>query len=59
MRDVDGPRIVTEIYKQLFGGGLDFVNPDDVPYALDDAIRKLREEGVHPIRWAPYIHIGL
>jgi hypothetical protein len=35
---------------------LDF---DVVPYALGDAVRKLRAKGLEPSRWAPYIHIGM
>jgi hypothetical protein len=59
MRDVDGPLIVTTIYEQLFRGESEFLNPDDIAYALDDAVQKLRRQGVHPTRWAPFIHIGL
>jgi hypothetical protein len=59
MRDVDGPLVVTTIYEQLFGGLSEHLGPDDVAYALDDAVQKLRQTGVHPTRWAPFIHIGI
>jgi hypothetical protein len=59
MKDVDGPLVVTAIYEQLFGVKSKCLNPDDVAYALDDAVQRLRQKGVHPTRWAPFIHIGL
>jgi hypothetical protein len=59
MRDVDGPLVVTTIYEQLFVGDSEFLDPNDVAYALDDAVQKLRQNGAHPTRWAPFIHIGL
>jgi hypothetical protein len=59
MRDVDGPFIMTTIYEHLFSGESEFLNPDDVAYALDDAVQKLRRQGVHPRRWAPFIHVGI
>jgi hypothetical protein len=59
MKDADGPLVVPAIYEQLFRGNSEFLDPVDVPYALDDAVQKLRQKGVHPARWAPFIHIGL
>jgi hypothetical protein len=59
MRDIDGPLVATTIYKRLFGGDSEVLSPDDVAYALDDAVQNLRQKGVHPTRWAPFIHIGL
>lgn len=61
MNDNDGPDIARSIYGELFkrvdsNQPLDF---DVVPWALDSAIRKLQEKGVHPSRWATYIHIGI
>jgi hypothetical protein len=57
MNDMDGPFMAEHIYTQIFKEGhLDLVA---VPYALDRAVRRLRETGVHPSRWATYVHIGL
>jgi hypothetical protein len=60
MYDLDGPTVITKIYKELFkdepGATLD---PNDVPYALDAILAELRAAGLHFTRWAPYIHVGL
>jgi CHAT domain-containing protein len=58
MGDVDGPIVAETVYRELFADG-DKVDFDVVPYALDAAVRKLREKGLEPNRWATYIHIGL
>jgi hypothetical protein len=34
------------------------IKVDDVAYALDDAIQKMRSQGLPPERWAPFIHLG-
>jgi hypothetical protein len=59
MRDVDGPLVVATIYEQVFGGQSEFLDPDDIAYALDSAVQKLRRDGVHQTRWAPFIHVGM
>jgi CHAT domain-containing protein len=59
MGDVDGPIVAETIYQELFAGDGDVLDFDVVPYALDAAVRTLREKGLEPSRWAPYIHIGL
>jgi hypothetical protein len=59
MEDVDGPMIAKYIYEELFKGESDYLDPNIVPYALDEAVRKLREIEPSPSRWAPYIHIGM
>lgn len=59
MDDVDGPEVAEKVYGGLFGGECEFVDPEVVPYALDDAVRALRERGVSPARWATYVHIGV
>ena len=59
MGDADGPRVAQRVYEELFreqGGNLD---PDVVPYALDDAVRAMRKEGVPAERWALFIHLGM
>jgi hypothetical protein len=59
MGDVDGPVVARAVYTELFGGKGESLDPDVVPYALDTAVRQLREKGLHLSRWAPYIHIGM
>jgi hypothetical protein len=59
MRDIDGPLVMTAIYEQLFNGESEYLHPDDIAYALDDAVQELRRRGAHPTRWAPFIHLGL
>ena len=59
IEDADGPVIARTGYEALFSGGSEHLDPDDVPYALDDAVQQLRKMHPDPSRWAPYIHIGL
>ena len=58
MGDIDGPVVAKTVYEELFGTKEDFLDPDTVPYALDNAVRGLRERRIHPIRWATYAHFG-
>lgn len=57
MNDQDGPIVAEKIYSQLFKN--EILDPDVVPYALDDAMRELREQGLRPSRWALFIHMGI
>jgi hypothetical protein len=59
MGDVDGPVVARKVYHALFNGGDGKLDPEVVPYALDEAVRELRSQGLPPSRWAPYVHIGL
>jgi hypothetical protein len=59
MEDVDGPVIARHVYKELFDGNEEFLDPDKVPYALDAAIQQLRKDHPEPSRWASYIHLGM
>jgi len=60
MNDNDGPEISRSIYQELFKDGKDQVLDSNlVPIALDSAVSKLQKQGVHPGRWATYIHIGI
>jgi hypothetical protein len=59
MEDVDGPVIAASVYRDLFAEDVEFLDPDEVPYALDAAVQKLRRDHPQPSRWAPYIHIGM
>jgi hypothetical protein len=56
MNDLDGPFIAERVYKYIFRDGQ--LDIDVVPFALDEAVRELRDKGVHPSRWATYVHIG-
>jgi hypothetical protein len=61
MRDLEGPDIAESIYATLFKDDNDseHLDPDDVPYALDNAVQNLRQTGLDPSFWATYIHIGI
>jgi hypothetical protein len=56
MGDKDGPFVAKEVYAELLQEPT--LKPDDIPYALDAAVRKLRATGVPPSRWATFIHMG-
>ncbi|KAF9458485.1 CHAT domain-containing protein [Collybia nuda] len=57
MNDQDGPVVAEKVYSQLYKN--ETLDPDEIPYALDDATRDLREEGLRPSRWALFIHMGI
>jgi hypothetical protein len=59
MEDVDGPMIAESVYKDIFGSDGDYISPDDVAYALDTAVQRLRRLHPDPSRWAPYVHLGM
>jgi hypothetical protein len=54
--DDDGPKVAKWFYEELFAK--EVINEDSVAYALDLAVRKLRDSYVPPSRWAPFIHMG-
>jgi hypothetical protein len=56
MGDADGPVIARDVYSELLKN--DVLSLADVPYALDLAVRKLRDAGAPPERWATFIHLG-
>jgi hypothetical protein len=56
MHDHDGPRVAQCFYEALFKK--EVIELDDIPYALDEAIQKLREDGASPMRWATFMHMG-
>jgi hypothetical protein len=56
MHDQDGPLVAKRVYECLFKN--DNLDLDDVPYALDEAVRDLRDSGVPAERWALYVHMG-
>jgi len=61
MSDSDGPEVARLIYEELFKGAPqgETVDWNAVPFALDLAVQKLQAKGVHPSRWATYIHVGI
>jgi hypothetical protein len=56
MADADGPVVASSVYETLFKEAIFDLN--NVPYALDDAIRLLRERKVDAERWAVFVHMG-
>jgi hypothetical protein len=54
--DTDGPNVAKWFYEELLSK--EVVDADSVAYALDSAVSKLRDSGVSPDRWAPFIHMG-
>jgi hypothetical protein len=54
--DVEGPKVAKWFYEELLSKEL--IDADSVAYALDSAVRKLRNSRVSPERWAPFIHVG-
>jgi CHAT domain-containing protein len=56
MGDEDGPALAEWFYEELMSN--DTIDADTVAYALDGAVRKLREKEPSPKRWAQFIHLG-
>jgi hypothetical protein len=56
MHDEDGPNLARHFYQTLFEH--ERLDLDDIAYALDDAIQKLRIQGVPARRWALFMHMG-
>jgi hypothetical protein len=56
MQDIDGPFIAQRVYGQICQNGE--IDYSAVSFALDEAIRELRESGVLASRWATFIHMG-
>jgi hypothetical protein len=50
MEDVDGPRVAKSLYEDVFRGDSEYIDSDDIPYALDAAVRSLRHEVKDPMR---------
>lgn len=59
MGDLDGPVVAKSVYETLSHSDGEYVDPEMIPYALDAAVRSLRERGIRSNRWAPYVHIGI
>ena len=43
-------------YEALMNDSEDVIRSDDIPYALDSAVKKLRSKAP-AYRWAPFIHM--
>jgi hypothetical protein len=56
MNDADGPAVAKKVYEKLLSK--DMLDLDDIPYALDEAVGMLRQQGVAPARWATFVHMG-
>jgi hypothetical protein len=56
MYDADGPKMAQWFYEGLLEK--ETIELDDIPYALDSAVQKLRQSGALPQRWATYMHWG-
>jgi hypothetical protein len=56
MRDADGPVVSKAFYEKLLEG--ETITASTIPYALDHAVRKLRESGAPIWCWAGFIHVG-
>lgn len=59
MNGIDGPILARRVYEGLLSSDDEYVDPGAIPYALADAIQQLRGSGVHPARWATYVHFGV
>ncbi|TFK18804.1 hypothetical protein FA15DRAFT_728771 [Coprinopsis marcescibilis] len=60
MHDQDAPIVANVFYQYLFRNGtIAPPAPTDAAYALHIAVQRLREQGVHPSRWVPYVHFGI
>jgi hypothetical protein len=56
MTDADGPIVADSVYGALFKEEVFDLNI--VPYALDDAVRHLREQKINAERWSVFVHMG-
>ncbi|KAI0088456.1 CHAT domain-containing protein [Irpex rosettiformis] len=65
MDDMDGPEVAKRVYERLFaselgdGASSEYLDPNVVPYAVDEAVCELRAKNASSSRWATYIHVGM
>ncbi|KAF8983839.1 CHAT domain-containing protein [Cyathus striatus] len=57
INDCDAPIVAKAFYGGLIGEGC--VNVQDAALALHRATDELRKTGVSPLRWVPFIHMGV
>ncbi|KAI0701815.1 hypothetical protein BC835DRAFT_178849 [Cytidiella melzeri] len=55
----DTAAVIEQVCKDIESADSSDLDPSVVPYALDNAIRSLRNNGVPLLRLIPFIHIGL
>ncbi|KAJ7291497.1 CHAT domain-containing protein [Mycena rebaudengoi] len=58
MMDEDGPVVAETVYSHLLGSGKRS-RASEAAKALQLAVRKMRDAGVPPERWVPFIHLGI
>jgi hypothetical protein len=56
MTDADGPVVADLVYEVLFKE--DVFDLNIVPYALDNAVQRLRERKINAERWSVFVHMG-
>ena len=54
--DEDGPVVAGHFYTEFFKKKS--LDSSQAAYALHEALKQLRAQGVSPVRWATFIHIG-
>lgn len=59
MTDEDGPHVAKHVYTRLLSPKDEYLDPEVIPYALDEAVQALREKGLPPERWSLFIHFGI
>jgi hypothetical protein len=61
MNDLDGPKVTRDVYGSILKARGQTLSLDynAIPYALDAAIQRLRDEGLPSSRWATYVHMGI
>lgn len=59
MEDAHGPLVAEKVYSALFKGHCEYLDPDVIPRALDEAVGELRSRKLHPSLWATYVHMGI
>ena len=56
MSDMDGPVVAGHFYEDIFKDRP--IDSSRAAYALHEAVKQLRTQGVSPTRWATFVHIG-
>lgn len=57
--DEDAPKITDRFYKHMCRNHREPINASEAALALHIAVQKLRESGVAPSHWVPFVHYGL
>ncbi|KAJ7631788.1 CHAT domain-containing protein [Mycena rosella] len=58
MQDKDGPPLADTFYTHLFANGRK-PQASDAAKALQLSVRKMRDAGLPPKNWVPFIHVGI